>query len=34
MSTETIALDTAANSFSEDYAKLRTEIAKVVVGLF
>ena len=32
MSTETIALDTAANSFSEDYAKLRTEIAKVVVG--
>jgi MoxR-like ATPase len=32
MPTETMSLDTAANSFCQDYVKLRTEIAKAVVG--
>jgi MoxR-like ATPase len=32
MEAETIALDGVADSFREDYAKLRTEIAKAVVG--
>ncbi len=32
METETISLDGVADSFREDYAKLRTEIAKAVVG--
>ena len=32
METESISLDGVADSFCEDYAKLRTEIAKAVVG--
>ncbi len=32
MSTETISLENAAKTFTEDYAKLRTEIEKAVVG--
>jgi MoxR-like ATPase len=32
MSTASISLDTAAKSFCDDYAKLRKEIAKAVVG--
>jgi MoxR-like ATPase len=32
MSTASISLDTAAKSFCDDYAKLREEIAKAVVG--
>jgi MoxR-like ATPase len=32
MSTETISIESAAKTFSDDYSKLRNEIAKAVVG--
>ena len=32
MGTDTISLETASSSFRDDYSKLRTEIAKAVVG--